>query len=276
RTYRTRKDQYAKSLENEVARLRTIETNLVRETQRLRATVQTLGNCLADYGIDVPTGLGGDEGVSEPDASFAGHHPSGSSHRGKVTQLDVSPHRDGPPVLPRRNAPSGALQVPAIPVTSRHGSARLGDLDPTTVGMEFVLALEAPCLDHIHGDPDNQHQPSGHALTISAHLLFLSPQSPSPPDARTLNEACGRAPASILSRLLTLSTNLALEDEVTPVQAWNHIRCQPHFGGLEVDRLRSLTKKLGEAVKCHGFGTVFKGKVFEKLVREALLDGRSF
>jgi hypothetical protein len=168
RTYRTRKDQYARSLENEVARLRTVETNLVRETQSLRATIQTLGNCLAKYGIDMPTGLGGDEGMSAPDATFTGRHPSDSSHKGKGAQLDVPLHfgaapslviptasfpgashsvRPGPlqdnyvlPALPHRNAPSGQLQFPAIPVTSRHRSARLGDLDPTTVGMEFVLA----------------------------------------------------------------------------------------------------------------------------------------
>ncbi|KXX75007.1 hypothetical protein MMYC01_209366 [Madurella mycetomatis] len=116
--------------------------------------------------------------------------------------------------------------------------------------MEFVLALEEPCLGHIHGDPNHPEQPNGHALTVSSQLLFLP--SPSPPDAKALSEARAKAPASILNRLLALSASLGLENEVTPVQAWNRIRCRPQFGQLGVDRLQSLTRKLGEAVKCHG------------------------
>ncbi|KAK4157561.1 hypothetical protein C8A00DRAFT_40135 [Chaetomidium leptoderma] len=119
--------------------------------------------------------------------------------------------------------------------------------------MEFVLALEKPCLAHIHGDPENPQQANGHALTVTSHLLVLSPQPlSSPPSPELLNEACAKAPASILDRLLTLSTNLAVEGEVTPAQAWNRIRCQPQFDRLKADGLRAFTRKLGTAAKCHG------------------------
>jgi hypothetical protein len=55
-----------------------------------------------------------------------------------------------------------------------------------------------------------------------------------------------------LERLLALSTNLAIDGEVTPAQAWNRIQRHPQFDRLEADGLLALTKKLGDAVKCHG------------------------
>ena len=116
-------------------------------------------------------------------------------------------------------------------------------------------SLEAPCLAHIHGDLTNS-QPGGHALTVSSHLLAISPpsyMSPSLPLPNALHEAYGKTPTSILDRLLTLSGNLALgEGEVTPVKAWNRIQSLHHFDRLGVDKLRGLAGKLAQAVECHG------------------------
>ena len=112
-------------------------------------------------------------------------------------------------------------------------------LDSTTVGMEFVLtlvsktckipifawsnrllvaknSLEGPCLNHIKGDPTTPDNPTGHALTASAPLLCLS-------NIRQPSETSSpwEAPTAILERLLTLTSRLDLQDEVTPVEAWN-------------------------------------------------------
>ncbi|KAK0738147.1 hypothetical protein B0T18DRAFT_239833 [Schizothecium vesticola] len=167
-------------------------------------------------------------------------------------------------------------------------------------GMEFVLALEAPCLGHIRGDPDAPDQASGHVLTTSSYVLdlSLSPSSssslPSSPDsnAASITETLGSAPRAILDRLITLSTALTLEDEVTPVQAWNRIHAHLQLGTLREDRLQPLVSKLAGAVKCHGyvhfkkidpnepsndrrirFGAVLKVDIFEKLLREVLIIG---
>ncbi|GAB1313388.1 hypothetical protein MFIFM68171_03598 [Madurella fahalii] len=319
-TYRLRKEQYTKSLENEVGRLRAIETDLVHETKHLRSTIQMLGNLLAESGLYVNLSpiLAREGTEREPNAGppchrspSEGHHVEERAHpdlsRARHTGAGAAAVpsepwstlcskgpslRDGPSTRPESPQDTWLTGLrnnhlvfldPNVPVstdhyvpaaTSRHRGVRLGDLDPTTVGMEFVLALEEPCLGHIHGDPDNPEQPNGHALTVSSQLLFLP--SPSPPDAKDLRDARAKAPAPILDRLLALSSSLTLEDEVTPVQAWNRIRSQPQFDQLRIDRLQSLTKELGEVVKCHGFGAVFKVDVLEKLVREELTERPAF
>lgn len=127
---------------------------------------------------------------------------------------------------------------------------------PLTVAT-LSLSLESPCLGHIHGDPATPTQPSGHALTITSHLLAMAPPtSPSqvPQDtATTLSQARADAPTEILDRLLSLSADLAAEGEVTPVQAWNRIcREPPQLKWLGVHGLRWLMDKLTSAVKCHG------------------------
>ncbi|KAL1878105.1 hypothetical protein VTK73DRAFT_8066 [Phialemonium thermophilum] len=313
--YRQRKDRYTKSLEAEVARLQATETKLLHETQNLRASMEALTNLLLMYGIDIPVHLEETKEVGKHDAHPALHQRGNLDCSVGAAQREVSHLHAGTrptsrfepkngtsaiardyylgdsdaswpagtrcddgltlwPVglidSPQSNISSGNDQLPTSPA-----SPRLADLDATAVGMEFVLALESPCLGHLRGDPDNPDQPGGHALTVSAHLLFQCPSS-APPDADILKDACGRTPRSILDKLLSLSTDLALEGEVTPVQAWARLRHHPLFGGLEVDRLRYLTDKLIKAIKCHGYGAVLTNNVFENLLHEALVEGRPF
>lgn len=54
RTYRERKEQYLKYMENEIVRLRTNGGHLLQETQRLCAEVQMLRNLLQQHRIDIP------------------------------------------------------------------------------------------------------------------------------------------------------------------------------------------------------------------------------
>lgn len=62
-----------------------------------------------------------------------------------------------------------------------------------------------------------------------------------------------KAPKELLNRLLDLSSSLCPEDEITPTQAWEYIRAQTNFGGLELYKFQALAGKLREAVKCHGY-----------------------
>ncbi|KAK4032136.1 hypothetical protein C8A01DRAFT_20756, partial [Parachaetomium inaequale] len=293
-TYRLRRDHYTKSLEHEVARLRAIETNLLHEIQRLRSTIQTLESLPRDQGIhiDLPT-------LTSPASEGRGSEPGAprstnldSAAKSQLVVSQVPPVEEPLSLWPEvwQNtclvSQQGDLtgspdcnvrltsdhQVLAIPTAAGYQRHQLGDVDTVTLGMEFVLALEKPCLVHIHGDPSNTSQPAGHALTVSSHLLAITPPSyPSPPSPDVLHQACGTTPASILDRLLTLSANLAVnEGEVTPVKAWNRIL--PHFDMLGVDNLRAMTTKLAGAVTCHGFGAVLKEAVFDKLLREVLAE----
>jgi hypothetical protein len=56
----------------------------------------------------------------------------------------------------------------------------------------------------------------------------------------------------MLERLLSLAPDLSDEGEMTPIQAWNNIRCRPNFGGLNARSLGILAERLKKAVKCHG------------------------
>ncbi|KAH8586540.1 hypothetical protein B0O99DRAFT_528509, partial [Bisporella sp. PMI_857] len=129
---------------------------------------------------------------------------------------------------------------------------RVCDLDPATLGMEFVLSLEAPCLGHLHGNPSKPHEPTGHALTTSTQIECMSNYTP-PSGAHPATLSTVEVPTKILEHLLNLSSCICSEDELTPTQAWNNIRQAPHFGGLEVQDLRILAKKPRERIKCHGY-----------------------
>jgi hypothetical protein len=115
----------------------------------------------------------------------------------------------------------------------------------------FLHRLESPCLDHLHGDPEKPEDAAGHALTASAQLVSMYPQSSM--NTQTSRAAlCRQIPSTMLDSLLKLSNQLCLTNEVTPVQAWHQIRCQPNFGGLQVKNLRILAERIRDTIKCHG------------------------
>jgi hypothetical protein len=124
--------------------------------------------------------------------------------------------------------------------------------------MEFVLSLEAPCLHHTQGDPHEPHAPTGHALTATAPLLFQAPSQPVPTTSPSNSTSSHRTPVWEtpnlgLEKLLSLSQNIELSDELTPVQAWNQIRCHPDFDAVDVGGLRRLTEDMLKHVKCYGY-----------------------
>jgi hypothetical protein len=76
--------------------------------------------------------------------------------------------------------------------------------------------------------------------------------------------------------LLDLSTNLVLDDEVTPVQAWNYVRQHEAFSQIDVKLLRKLTQNLLAEVKCHGFGAVIEQGILENAVFDTFIVGKDF
>lgn len=158
--------------------------------------------------------------------------------------------------------------------------------------------LETPCLEHLHGDPDKPQDPTGHALTLSSQACAVSCPSDttSPVPSESIDQHA--LPAAMLENLLALSTEVCVtDDQITPVQAWNIIRSQPHFGGYELHSLQALAEILREVIKCHGyvvslvcetawcyaymcdsisFGAVIPQAVFSRLTFEFLLKGKPF
>ncbi|KAK2677895.1 hypothetical protein RAB80_006635 [Fusarium oxysporum f. sp. vasinfectum] len=173
--------------------------------------------------------------------------------------------------------PSEGHGAPVLFNQGYSSHSRVGEVDQIVAGMEFVLKIEEPCLGHLHGDAKKPDEPGNHALTATAQLMAAcgdtshtnNPRLPSSP-------AFGNTPSTMLERLLTLAPDLSNEDEMTPIQAWNNIRCRPNFGGFSTSSLGSLAAKLMKAAKCHGFGAAIKRSVFEGLVYETLVTGQTF
>ncbi|KAI5459240.1 hypothetical protein BGZ63DRAFT_390550 [Mariannaea sp. PMI_226] len=296
KNFRERKDKYTKTLESELAKCRANEARLMHEAESLRTTVKVLAQLLSEHGIESPASVLDALHQMQPPAQESqfdvmpidSSHYAGNSQSPVETAQWTSPesstgysgsesqsnytiqqqYRPQPQVPKAKNSFTDILRE-AMPLQSQTG--RCCDFDIVNIGMEFVLTLERPCLGHIHGDPSKPNEPSGHALTTSAVLLSTCP-SQSPND---LTPSFQNAPAALLDRLLTLSPSLSPDGEMTPVQAWNYIRRQPLFGGLNTRDLWALTGELREAVKCHGFGAVIQQGTFENLVYKTLLVGRA-
>jgi hypothetical protein len=119
-------------------------------------------------------------------------------------------------------------------------------LDAPQVAIDFVLALEKPCLSHTAPADLSCDQPSGHVLTAQAPLLAHATHS--------LESTGGWSiPATEIERLLSLSSQLSLAGELTPVQAWSRIRSSPEFLKLDFDSLGRLKGDLLKEVQCYGY-----------------------
>ncbi|KAM0486036.1 hypothetical protein ACHAPX_000737 [Trichoderma viride] len=268
-SYRDRKDKYTKALEAELARSRRNEAGLASEVQQLRARVHILTTLLSHNGVSLPP-----EFAEEISHGYI-LHTDDSSPESEQAQTAIRPLEElqlDPTSKPaNQSSPSGSdvfglrhhgsrffrRQLPLVPTATITLSAEpsdkthLSELDVTTVGMEFVLTLERPCLGHVHGNPKKPSEPGGHALTATVQLQAalslppIDPQNPKPPPYQ-------QAPAAVLDRLLNLAPTVAEDGDVTPIQAWHYIRHQPHFGGFEIQNLNRLAEKLLVAMKCHG------------------------
>jgi len=143
-----------------------------------------------------------------------------------------------------------AGQSPA-PSTASASSSICNTVHEYFTVLDFVLALEHVCRDHIEHPSlytRASHVPraEGHFLTTSTHVLGYAPQETSP-DAG----ASWEIPYAEIDKLIQFSEALELEDEITPVQAWQTLKL---LTGREIDPnvLRSIQSQLVKVAKCCG------------------------
>ncbi|KAF2116509.1 hypothetical protein BDV96DRAFT_572268 [Lophiotrema nucula] len=172
----------------------------------------------------------------------------------------------------------GPTSVDVSGLSASASALNLRDVDQTNLGMEFVLTLEAPCLHHTQGEPGSSSSqaaaPTGHTLTATAPLLFQNPTQPV--DTSSTHSAPWDTTSLSLEKLLSLSSNFELSDEITPVQAWHQIRSHPDFDGVGVNGLKRLTEDMLKHVKCYGFGAVIETEIFAGLARNLFPGGGGF
>ncbi|CAE7199333.1 hypothetical protein P3342_010221 [Pyrenophora teres f. teres] len=270
KTHRDRKEAYSASLESEVTELRALKA-------RLSQDVAILTGILADNRIPIPRGVLSQEserGVEKVKMVTLVVAQEENKKKSRRRQICVQ----GMPGDMSFN-PSQLITPPGSGPSSPQHTNYMGNIDPEVVGMDFVLTLESPCLQHIDVAPSEDPNitscaSTGHSLTLSACVFH---NHPSQPGQRQNSSTPWEIPQASISTLLALSASIPLaESEVTPVQAWDYVRRQDQFAGLEVARWETLKEKLLGFVRCYGFGGVIPRDVFENAVFEAFVVGRVF
>ncbi|KAK0730836.1 hypothetical protein B0H67DRAFT_475740 [Lasiosphaeris hirsuta] len=331
RTHRERKELYIKALEDEVLRLKEVYSNVSQDKDKLAEENRQLKTLLSQNGLGggLGTVMGGssvmDDSMSNPSISYASsasvtgsYAPAPSSHtsaftpplsatnlasgRGGGSAGGMSPHAASTPH--GHSHPHGHHHQHSgqgLPSSAGAGSTgghpiRNPNTDYDQAGIDFVLTLEKPCMDHMpwlleRGTEVGGGEPCGHALMASC------PPEPFPeltPDI-PFGYSNVRAPAAFvaagsgggggngggavetgqrtwelskadLATLLDLSKRLNLDGEITPVMAWGMVLAHPRLGELRDDDFVRLAEELGTKVRCYGFGAVME----EFEVRDAL------
>ncbi|KAK9233829.1 hypothetical protein V1525DRAFT_428848 [Lipomyces kononenkoae] len=265
RTHRERKEAYVKALEHEVLQLRTNEANILQKNKNLLAEVANLNSILAEHGIQLRSDINSNvtDRARDDYDGFSAHYVTSIMEIDGKPQIHLQQENGDDIFYFSAPAPTPLPTDIDVPPSTSRSLTGVDEICLTNIGTEFVLTLESPCLPH--HTPNNPNDPSGHALTASASLLFHAQVEEHSQLRNTWN-----TPIASLERLLQLSSTLALEDEVTPVQAWNYIRRHSTFNATDLELLGQLTTKLLRHVKCHGFGGVIEKTVLKEAVFELL------
>lgn len=140
RTYRDRNVKYTKTLEEELARVRASEARLMMECEQMRNTIQSLEGLLKNHGESSPrntlsrTQTPHKEQIPRTMSSAEGPRQIRVSRTAKET--DTNPLTTTFKTSPGTDIPIAGLTPPSTDGTVH---VRVCDLDPATVGMEFVL-----------------------------------------------------------------------------------------------------------------------------------------
>ncbi|KAK5127204.1 hypothetical protein LTR85_008566 [Meristemomyces frigidus] len=273
RTHRERKEMYIKALEQEVLRLKEVFSNATRERDAVAEENRRLKELLAAHGIrydfaSAPIKFQRENSGYMPSSSgsISGSYAPGSGS----DSANFSP----PPLIPGQ-APNGL--PPHQPHMQSMAQLPNNSLDYDSIGIDFVLTLERPCMDHmqylivrshnVEGQPmhhpmenpdDSEHEHmSGHALMSTA-----------PPHSHIMNTPGEKYPFQMpmdlgtadLTKLLDLSNRLPFDHhtEITPVMAWTSILRNERFIELTEDDFKSVKDDLSTKVRCYGFGAVLE------------------
>ncbi|KAL8644454.1 MAG: hypothetical protein Q9226_007755 [Calogaya cf. arnoldii] len=277
RTHRLRTQNYIKTLEEEVVRLRGSEGDLKSENKKLSSQVNALRTALVLADVPLPAGFEG----SPPSTQLPSLHPelpasisfrTDSSNHQRLhvdwpTQSHNQPASTAAPHAPTGGAP-GYLHshdglnpqgkpLPVLPQdtfipsldfnsTNENPLPEMASwtLDTHEVAVDFVLALEHVCMGHIpHPANAPSAEPTNHALLMSTALIA---KGPGPPQLNSSWSADG----SMIKDLLNLASAINLQGEITPVEAWHRLREYPGFSRLDKWAYEMIKARLSASVQC--------------------------
>ncbi|KAK4212985.1 AP-1-like transcription factor [Rhypophila decipiens] len=238
-----------------------------------------------------------------PVTTVTGRGGPGTS-AGGLSPHGVSPHGH-PSSASHHHSGQGGQQLggaAAAATSGGHSGGRNPSLDYDQSGIDFVLTLEKPCMDHMPWLLERNSQvggsePCGHALMASCPPEPFPDLTPDIPfgyaNVRVNNDYHGHGHGhgggsgtekakttttaetgqrtweltkADLATLLDLSGRLNLDGEITPVMAWGMVLAHPRLEELSKEDFEWLAEELGSKVRCYGFGAVME----EFEVRDAL------
>ncbi|KAI0818204.1 hypothetical protein GGR55DRAFT_62519 [Xylaria sp. FL0064] len=266
RTHRERKELYIKALEDEVLRLKEVFSNVSQDKDKLAEENRQLRNLLHQNGI-AASGVGAlDDVISNPSMGYT----SSGSISGSYAPASSSAFT--PPMTAISSLPSVAgSQMMGAHMGQQHPVQSVVDYDQA--GIDFVLALEKPCMDHLpwllEKGSDNPGEPCGHALMASCPpepFAELNSDIPfghshsSATEGAEIKSRKGEQQAlktwelskGDLTTLLDLSKRLDLDGEITPVMAWGMILGHPRLTELTRKDFEKITDDLKNKVRCYG------------------------
>ena len=260
RTHRHRTQEYIRELEKEVFRLRDENESMLRRFQRMQSQLLLLKDTLIKNGIPADVEL--DVELVAPTASPVCRVSEQNDTLQPSVQVNLTAIAN---VIPERSCENHPAEIaPLAYQTSRHNleeTETLPSTKPTTqVAIDFILALEQPCLAHIkhtHLGYSSGTTPTGidynsgpgHLLTASANIIHQYHRLVPAENIISL-------PESELERLLQASARLQLDNEMTPVEIWAQTQAKLSSSSLADAKLQKLTAECLKYVFCNSFGAV--------------------
>lgn len=142
---------------------------------------------------------------------------------------------------------------------STSGENSKSDIDFDQLGIEFVLAIERPCLSHLKVHPEGE---------LYGHVLMASCTPDNYPELGPLSTPLSSGHSSVsevhaltksqFRRLLERSQQLDLDGEVTPVMVWDMIRNHQNFAELRTIDFEKIVEEFSGRVSCYEFGAVLE------------------
>ncbi|KAH8704077.1 hypothetical protein BGW36DRAFT_370541 [Talaromyces proteolyticus] len=237
RKHRERKEVYMKSLEDRILDLHD-DVALRQEFQDASIENSILKDILKTHNINIPTlSPASQQGNTAIMQLRFGQLGAGELQNALSLPLGTSGESPSETLGKTPSATAGSPKV------HPHG------LDSIQTGIDFVLQLEKPCLEHTML-PIQAGESHGHALTLQASLLCHAPHFGA--------ESSWAVPAVEFEKLFQLSKRLDLDGEITPVQAWNCIKSHDRFQNLTPASLGALRDSIATKISCFGFGAVIE------------------
>ncbi|KAF2636632.1 hypothetical protein P280DRAFT_146339 [Massarina eburnea CBS 473.64] len=261
RTHRERKEMYIKALEQEVLRLKETFSGVSKERDAFADENRRLRELLMAHGISFDL-ASPPNGMHQFSSSYGGSS-AGSVSGGYGTGTNSTGYTS-PPTMHHRGSLSNDTHIHQQ--QPQQGPPPNG-MDYDQIGIDFVLTLERPCMDHMQllmvRAHDADELVSGHALMATA-----------PPESHIATCPHEEYPHQMpdiampdLMKLLDLSNRLPLDGEITPIMAWAMILQDPRLGELSKRNIEVIKEDLVAKVRCYGFGAVLE----EFEVQDALM-----